>query len=98
MASLTIRLDEQVDSLLNDLAERLQENKSSIARKGIMSYIQQQQELEEQRRALERSITVSSVEEVQKRVADSEESYRLSDEEYEQSLNEFFARELGLVR
>ncbi|AEG31619.1 ribbon-helix-helix domain-containing protein [Thiomicrospira cyclica] len=98
MISLTIRLDEETDSLLNSLAERLQESKSSLARQGIMTYLQQQQKKEIQKQALEQSFSVSSIDEVQKRVAESEASYQLSDEEYEQVMNEFFARELGLVR
>ena len=98
MSSLTIRLDEQTDALLNELAERLQENKSSLARKGIQSFLAQQQAIEKQKQQLEQAFSVSSVDEVQRRVAESEASYRLSDEEYEQSMNDFFARELGLVR
>ena len=98
MSSLTIRLDDETDTLLNSLAERLQESKSSLARQGIVTYLQQQQQKELQKQSLERSFSLSSIDEVQKRVAESESSYRLSDEEYEQSMNDFFARELGLVR
>lgn len=46
----------------------------------------------------EQSLTLSSVDEVQKRVLESEASRRLSDKEYEQSMNEFFARDLDLLR
>ncbi|WP_044406519.1 ribbon-helix-helix domain-containing protein [Thiomicrospira microaerophila] len=98
MSSLTIRLDAETDSLLSNLAKRLQESKSSLARQGIMTYLQQQQQKEIQKQALEQSFSVFSIDEVQKRVAESEASYQLSDEEYEQAMNEFFARELGLVR
>ena len=98
MGSLTIRLDDETDHLLDHFAQVLNQNKSAVARAGILDYLQRQQQLEAQKRELENSINVSSIEEVQQRVAESESSYRLSDEEYEQSMNEFFARELGLVR
>lgn len=98
MSSLTIRLDADTDSLLSSLAERLQESKSSLARQGIVTYLQQQQRKEQQKQSLEQCFSVSSIDEVQKRVAEAEASYQLSDEEYEQAMNEFFARELGLVR
>jgi predicted transcriptional regulator len=98
MSSLTIRLDAETDSLLSSLAERLQESKSSLARQGIVTYLQQQQQKELLKQSLEQSFSVSSIDEVQKRVAESEASYQLNDEEYEQEMNDFFARELGLVR
>lgn len=98
MSSLTIRLDEETDSRLNSLAERLHESKSSLARQGIVTYLQQQQQKELQKQSLEQSFSLSSMDEVQKRVAESEASYQFKDEEYEQEMNEFFARELGLVR
>mgnify|MGYP005749085937 CR=1 FL=1 len=98
MGSLTIRLDDETDHLLDHFAQVLNQNKSAVARAGILDYLQRQQQLEAQKLELEKSINVSSIEEVQQRVAESESSYRLSDEEYEQSMNEFFARELGLVR
>ena len=84
--------------VLRLLSEFRNQNKSAVARAGILDYLQRQQQLEAQKRELEASIEVSRIEAVQKRVAESESSYRLSDEEYEQSMNEFFARELGLVR
>lgn len=98
MSSLTIRLDKETDSLLNSLAETLQESKSALARKGIIAYLKEQKEKEIKKQALKKAITVSSVEEVRKRVAESEASYYLTDKEYELAMDEFFAKELGLVR
>jgi predicted transcriptional regulator len=98
MSSLTIRLDAETDSLLSNLAEQLQESKSSLARQGIMNYLQQKQQKELLKQSLEQSFSESSIDEVQKRVAEAEAGYQLTDEEYEQTMNDFFARELGLVR
>ena len=98
MGSLTIRLDDETDHLLEHFSQTLNQNKSALARAGIVDYLQRQQQREAQKRELEASIQVSSIQEVQQRVTESEASYQLSDEEYEQEMNEFFARELGLVR
>jgi predicted transcriptional regulator len=98
MSSLTNRLDAETDSLLNSLEERLQESKSSLAHQGIVTYLEQQQQKEIQKQTLEQSFSVSSIDEVQQRVAEAEAGYQFSDEEYEQAMNDFFARELGLVR
>ena len=98
MGSLTIRLDDETDHLLNHFAQVLNQNKSALARAGIVDYLQRQQRLEVQKQELKAAIRVSSFDDVQKRVAESEAAYRLSDDEYEQSMNVFFARELGLVR
>lgn len=98
MTSLTIRLDQQTDSLLSQLAETLNLSKSAIARNGIISYLEQQKSLADEKAELEKSLQVSSIEEVQNRVAEAQAPYQLSDDEYEQQMNEFFAKELGLVR
>lgn len=98
MTSLTIRLDQQTDSLLSQLAETLNLSKSAIARNGIISYLEQQKSLADEKAELEKSLQVSSIEEVQNRVAEAQAAYQLSDDEYEQQMNEFFAKELGLVR
>mgnify|MGYP005849808231 CR=1 FL=1 len=98
MNSLTIRLDDETASLLNSLSAQLQQSKSSLARQGIVTYLQQQHEKEIQKQSLQQSFSLSSVDEVQGRVAESESSYQLSDNEYEQEMNDFFARELDLVR
>lgn len=98
MTSLTIRLDQQTDSVLSQLAETLNLSKSAIARNGIISYLEQQKSLADEKAELEKSLQVSSIEEVQNRVAEAQAAYHLSDDEYEQQMNEFFAKELGLVR
>lgn len=98
MTSLTIRLDQQTDSILSQLAETLNLSKSAIARNGIISYLEQQKTLVDEKTELEKSLQVSSIEEVQNRVAEAQAGYQLSDDEYEQQMNEFFAKELGLVR
>ncbi|BBP43361.1 hypothetical protein [Thiosulfativibrio zosterae] len=98
MGSLTIRLDDEADALLEHFSKVLNQNKSHLARTGIMNYLQQQQVLEEQKAALKNAITLESHAEVASRVRESELSYVLSDEEYEQEMDAFFAKELGLIR
>jgi hypothetical protein len=63
-----------------------------------MNHQYRKEKIIETKKQLEQKFIVSSVDEVQKRVSESEESRRLSDKEYEQTMNEFFARELGLLR
>lgn len=98
MSSLTIRLDTETDSLLSSLAEQLHQSKSALARQGIIAYLEQQQQKVLKKQSLEESFSLSSIDQVQNRLEQSEASVRLSDDEYEQEMTDFFARELGLVR
>lgn len=98
MATLTIRLDEQTEQLLNHFAKTHQQTKSDIARTGLNEYLRQQTRQEEEKKKLEAKISVSDKEQINKRIQESEASYQLSDEEYEKDLDNFFAKELGLVR
>jgi|SRR5699024_5477107 len=98
MSSLTVRLDDETHALLTQLSELLKLNKSTLARQGIAHYLKQQQELLEERQKLEAEIMINDSATVRARVAESESSDVLSDEEYENSMNEFFAQELGLIR
>ncbi|WP_178861772.1 hypothetical protein [Thiomicrorhabdus cannonii] len=98
MGSLTLRLDEETEALLTHFSEVLQQNKSTLARAGIVDYLNRQKALEEQKALLGKQIAVSSKEAAAQRIAESEASYQLSDEEYEHAMDEFFANELGLIR
>jgi len=98
MSSLTIRLDKDTDALLNQLSELLQQSKSALAREGIARYLEEQLAKHQTRLKLEASIGCSEREAVRQRVAESEAGQHLTDEEYERSMDEFFAKELGLVR
>ena len=46
MGSLTIRLDDETEHLLDHFAQVLNQNKSAVARAGILDYLQRQQQLE----------------------------------------------------
>lgn len=94
MSSLTIRLDKDTDAMLSQLAERLQQSKSTLAREGINRYLEEQLKKEQ----LAANISCNSMETVRQRIAESEAGQYLTDEEYERSMDEFFAKELGLVR
>lgn len=98
MATLTIRLDEETEQLLNHFSKTNQQTKSDIARAGLSKYLSQQKQLEDKKQQLEAKITVTNHAQVSKRIEESEASYPISDEEYEKNLDEFFAKELGLVR
>lgn len=98
MSSLTIRLDQETDSLLSQVADLLQQSKSSLAREGIESYLKEQLSQHQARQQLEASIYCDSKEAIMLRIAESEASPYLSDEDYEKSMDAFFANELGLTR
>ncbi|NLD15297.1 MAG: ribbon-helix-helix protein, CopG family [Gammaproteobacteria bacterium] len=98
MSSLTIRLDPNTDALLSQLSELLQQNKSTLAREGIARYLEEQLASHQAQQKLAAQIDCSDKEAVMQRIAESEAGPYLTDEEYERSMDEFFAKELGLVR
>lgn len=98
MSSLTIRLDQETDNLLNQVAELLQQSKSTLAREGIVRHLNEQLIQHQTRQQLEASTHCHSKAAVMQRVAESEASPYLSDEDYEKSMDAFFASELGLTR
>lgn len=98
MTSLTIRLDKNMDAMLNQLAEVLQQNKSTVAREGIARYLEEQLSKHQARQELAVSFSSSNLDAVKQRIAESEAGQYLTDDEYERSMNVFFAKELGLVR
>lgn len=98
MGSLTIRLDEKTDAMLEHFSEVLQQNKSSLVRASIVEFLTRQAAIEQEKAALESKIGVNSHADVQSRATESEASYHLSDEAYEEEMDHFFAKELGLVR
>jgi hypothetical protein len=98
MASLTLRLDDQTDALLTHYSEVLHQTKSTLARAAIGDYLKAQQAKEAERAALLTQIGLDSKEAVALRVAESQAAYRLTEAEYAQALDEFFAKELGLIR
>lgn len=98
MSSLTIRLDKNMDAMLNQLAEVLQQNKSTVAREGIARYLEEQLSKHQARQELAASFSSSNLDAVKQRIAESEAGQYLTDDEYERSMNGFFDKELGLVR
>ncbi len=98
MSSLTIRLDKDMDAMLNQLAELLQQSKSTLAREGIARYLEEQLATHKTRQQLAASFTCNDTNTVKQRIAESEAGQYLTDKEYERSMDEFFAKELGLVR
>ncbi len=58
MATLTIRLDEKIEGLLNHFAEVNNQTKSDIARTGLLEYLNQQKQLEDEKKQLESDFTV----------------------------------------
>lgn len=98
MSSLTIRLDKDTDALLSQLSELLQQSKSTLAREGIVRYLEEQLARHQTQQKLAASIGCSDKDAVRQRIAESEAGQYLTDEEYERSMDEFFAKELGLVR
>lgn len=98
MSSLTIRLDKDMDAMLSQLAELLQQSKSALAREGINRYLEEQLSKHHAQQELAASFTYNDVKTVKQRIAESEAGQYLTDEEYERSMDEFFAKELGLVR
>ena len=98
MSSLTIRLDSKTESQLEHLALISKQSKSAIARTGILEYLENQQHHENNKKSYTKKMTVSSISEVRERVALAEQSELVSDEEYEQKMEQFFKQELGLIR
>lgn len=98
MTTLTIDLDEKTHALLNRAAVDLKLSKTALAQAGITQYLEQQLARNEEKERLAATFIVTSKEDVIRRVAESEMSHSLSDEEYERQMDEFFAKELGLIR
>lgn len=98
MSSLTIRLDQNTDALLSQLSELLQQSKSTLAREGIVRYLEEQLARHQAEQKLAVQISCDDRNTVQQRIAESEAGSYLTDEEYEHSMDEFFAKELGLTR
>lgn len=98
MTSLTIRLDKETESLLNQLSELLQQSKSTLAREAIAQYLEQQLTRHQAKQQLAASFTCDNKADVMQRIAESEAGQYMTDEEYEHSMDAFFAKELGLTR
>lgn len=98
MSSLTIRLDSETESQLEHFALISKKSKSAIARAGIAEYLKKQLQHENNKNTYSKKMTVSSINEVRERVALAEQGELLSDEEYEQKMEQFFKQELGLIR
>lgn len=98
MSSLTIRLDENTESLLNYFVKTTQQTKSELVRESLETFLKQKKQLEQQKNDLSASFSVNNKNEVAKRISESEASYHLTDEEYEKEMDDFFANEIGLIR
>lgn len=98
MTSLTIRLEKNLEAMLNQLSEVLQQSKSSLAREGIAHYVKEQLNKHQAQEKLAASFSCNTLEAVKQRISKAEASQPLTDEEYERSMDDFFAKELGLVR
>jgi len=98
MSSLTIRLDENTESLLNHFVKTTQQTKSDLVRESLEIFLKQKKQLEEQKNTLSDSFTVNNKGEVARRILESEASNHLTDEEYEKEMDDFFANEIGLLR
>jgi len=98
MSSLTIRLDAETKNQLEHLASITNKSKSVIARTSILEYLKKYQTIENSKKKLAEEATVSSISEVRERALISESGNYLTDDEYEQEMDIFFRKELGLIR
>ncbi len=98
MSSLTIRLDDTSSELLDFIAKSKHQSKSEIARKGILDYLKKQQKIEQQKVSYLKKIEVSSKNDVVCRVNEAVSAKYLTDAQYEDEMNAFFNKELGLIR
>lgn len=98
MSSLTIRLNDKTETLLNNFLQTSKQTKSEVVRASLEEFLQRKKDIEDQKKHLAQLFTIKDKQQVTSRILESEASYQLNDAEYEKEMDHFFARELGLIR